>query len=161
MARLALQERRPRGRLEALPRDPVEHSLWKEGGHLPQDRDLLDGGRAQRRGREHGRQRGEDGHAEGRRGGDAAPRPGYLSQRDTGSAERLLRAFRTRFPRSSRKAEIAEIEARIAFEKGEHAQGAGYTGSAEPELMVMRAESVYKSGRAKEAAALFGKAALG
>ena len=84
----------------------------------------------------------------------------YLSQRDTGSAERLLRAFRTRFPRSSRKAEIAEIEVRIAFEKGEHAQVASYTGSAEPELMVMRAESVYKSGRAKEAAALFEKAAL-
>lgn len=84
----------------------------------------------------------------------------YLSQNDTGSAERQLRAFRTRFPKSAKKAEVAELEARIAFEKGEHAKVAGYSGASDPELMVMKAESVYKTGRAREAAALFEKAAV-
>jgi len=84
----------------------------------------------------------------------------YLSQNDTGSAERMLRAFKTRFPRSGKRAEIAELEARIAFEMGEHARVAGYSGTADPELMVMKAESVYRSGRAKEAALLFEKAAV-
>ncbi len=84
----------------------------------------------------------------------------YLSQRDTGAAERQLRAFRTRFPKSAKKAELAEIEARIAFEKGEHAEVVRYSGPADPELMVMKAESVYKSGSLRQAAALFEKAAL-
>ncbi|HBG46099.1 MAG TPA: hypothetical protein DDW94_03825 [Deltaproteobacteria bacterium] len=83
----------------------------------------------------------------------------YIAQNDINSAERLVGAFRTRFPKSAKTRELNELDAMIAFEKGEHGTVSRFTGTADPRLAAMKAESVFKVGRFGEAAALFENAA--
>lgn len=85
----------------------------------------------------------------------------YIEQKDTGSAERMLKAFRAKFPGNARSAEIKELETLIAFEKGEHERVSGYRAADEPNAILMKAESSYRAGHAAQAALLFESAAKG
>ncbi|GEM_PF-3410872 len=85
----------------------------------------------------------------------------YIEQKDTGSAERMLKAFRARFPYDGRQDEVKELETLIAFDKGEYEKVSRKQAAQEPGAFFMKAESSYRAGRPHEAAALFESAARG
>lgn len=84
----------------------------------------------------------------------------YLDQSDTGSAERLMKAFGTRFPRTKRTAEVEQIHARMAFRTKDYQKSAGLTNvGSDPSLLAMKADSLARTGKSKEATVSFESAA--
>ncbi|MBZ0219303.1 MAG: tetratricopeptide repeat protein [Candidatus Methylomirabilis sp.] len=85
----------------------------------------------------------------------------YIEQKDTGSAERMLKAFRAKFPADGREAEIRELETLIAFEKGEYEKVSREKAGTGPGGILMKAESSYRAGRTDQSVPLFESAAKG
>ncbi|MCL4872438.1 tetratricopeptide repeat protein [bacterium] len=85
----------------------------------------------------------------------------YIEQKDTGSAERMLKAFRTKHPVNGRAAEIRELETLIAFEKGEYERVSREKPANGPEAVLMKAESSYRAGKTDQSIPLFESAANG
>lgn len=85
----------------------------------------------------------------------------YIEQKDTGSAERMLKAFRAKFPANGRAAEIRELETLIAFEKGEYGKVSREKALDRPGAVLMKAESSYRAGLTGQSAPLFESAAKG
>ena len=84
----------------------------------------------------------------------------YLDQSDANSAERLINAFATRFPKSKRTAEIEQLRARVAFGNKDYLKSAGLSSAgSDPSLVSMKAASLAKTGNAKEASVNFESAA--
>lgn len=83
----------------------------------------------------------------------------YLDQRDTGSAERLMKAFSTRFPKTKKTAEVEQIYSRIAFANKDYARSAQANAGADPKIASIKADSLARTGKAKEASATFESAA--
>lgn len=84
----------------------------------------------------------------------------YLDQFDGNSAERLMKAFGNRFPRTKRKAEVEQLAARMAFRNKDYKTSASsLNAGSDPALLAMKADSLVKTGRSKEATAAFENAA--
>ncbi|OGP15081.1 MAG: hypothetical protein A2052_05270 [Deltaproteobacteria bacterium GWA2_54_12] len=84
----------------------------------------------------------------------------YLDQNDTGSAERLMKAFGTRFPRTKRTAEIEQLHARMAFINKDYKMSANLSNAgSDPALLAMKADSLARTGKSKEATINFESAA--
>ncbi|MBI2400668.1 MAG: tetratricopeptide repeat protein, partial [Deltaproteobacteria bacterium] len=84
----------------------------------------------------------------------------YLDQNDSGSAERLIRAFGTRFPRTKRTADVERLAARMAFINKDYKTSANLlNGASDPGLLAMKANSLARTGKSKEATASFESAA--
>lgn len=84
----------------------------------------------------------------------------YLDQNDTGSAERLMKAFGTRFPRTKRTADVERLAARMAFRNKDYHKSANLVNAgSDPALLAMKADSLARTGKSKEATAGFESAA--
>lgn len=83
----------------------------------------------------------------------------YLDQNDAGSAERLMKAFGTRFPKTRRTAEKEQVYARMAFANKDYARSSLASAGEDPKLASMKADSLVKTGKAKEASVNFESAA--
>lgn len=84
----------------------------------------------------------------------------YLDQSDTNSAERLIKAFETRFPKSKRSAELEQLRAKAAFKNKDYAKSAGLTSDGgDAALISMKAASLVKTGNAEDASVNFESAA--
>lgn len=84
----------------------------------------------------------------------------YLDQNDIGSAERLMKAFATRFQKTKKTAEKELVYARMAFAKKDYSASSAFNGSpGDAAIASMRADSLAKTGRPKEASAAFESAA--
>jgi tetratricopeptide (TPR) repeat protein len=80
----------------------------------------------------------------------------YLDQRDIGSAGRLMKAFGTRFPKTKRTDEAGRLAARMAFMNKDYQKSAALPDAgSDPALLAMKADSLVKTGRPKEALASF------
>ena len=84
----------------------------------------------------------------------------YLDQNDSGSAERLMKAFGTRFPRTKRTADVEQLAARMAFRNRDYKTSAGLlSAGSDPALLAMKADALARTGRSEEATANFESAA--
>lgn len=84
----------------------------------------------------------------------------YIDQNDINSAERLMKAFGTRFPRSKKTAEKELISARLAFARGEYERSAAVNAAqGDAGLSAMKAKSLARIGRQDDAAGSFERAA--
>lgn len=83
----------------------------------------------------------------------------YLDQHDSGSAERLMKAFGTRFPKTRRKAETEQIYSRISFMNKDYSRSAAIAAGGDPALSTLKADSLAKTGKIKEASTTFESAA--
>lgn len=84
----------------------------------------------------------------------------YLTQKDTDAAERLINAFRAQYPGSAFSVRADELYSRIAFKKGEFGSALKYAGAkGDARALIMKAESLDKLNRLKEALPLYERAA--
>jgi tetratricopeptide (TPR) repeat protein len=84
----------------------------------------------------------------------------YIDQSDIGSAERLMKAFGTRFPRSKKTAEVEQLRARMAFSSKDYQKSADLLkAGSDPAILAMKADSLVKTGRSREALVNFESAA--
>ncbi len=84
----------------------------------------------------------------------------YVSQGDANAAERLLRIYKSRFPKSSRSSEAEKLHFDIAYIKKDYKEIAdSRTASDDPRSLMMKAHALLKLGRKKEAVVFLGKAA--
>lgn len=84
----------------------------------------------------------------------------YLDQDDTNSAERLMKAFGTRFPRTRRTADVERLAAKMAFINRDYKTSASLSsGASDPGLLAMKADSLARTGKSKEATINFESAA--
>ncbi len=86
----------------------------------------------------------------------------YLDQKDASAAERLMKAYANRFPATKRGAEVERIFARMAFTNKDYQKSAGLKADgSEAGLLQIKADSLARTGRPKEATASFEAAASG
>lgn len=84
----------------------------------------------------------------------------YLDQNDSGSAARLMKAFGTRFPRTKRTADIEQLAARMAFINKDYQRSANLANAgSDPALLALKADSLARTGKSKEATVNFESAA--
>jgi tetratricopeptide (TPR) repeat protein len=83
----------------------------------------------------------------------------YLDQNDGNGAGRLMKAFGNRFPRTKRTAEVEMLAARLAFINRDYQKSAGLSAGSDAALIAMKADSLSRTGKAKEATQNFENAA--
>ncbi|MBI5491412.1 MAG: tetratricopeptide repeat protein [Deltaproteobacteria bacterium] len=83
----------------------------------------------------------------------------YLSQSDTGSAERLLNAFVARFPKTRYQDEVDGIAFRIAMMKNDFKKASGMRTPPGAEFDLLKADAFSKTERHGEAATFYARAA--
>ncbi len=84
----------------------------------------------------------------------------YLDQNDGNAAGRLMKAFGNRFPRTKRTADVERLAARLAFINKDYQKSAGLSSDGgNAALISMKADSLSKTGKPKEATQNFENAA--